>query len=53
MILLRVEVRFCPVNLSSFFNFKSNLELALSTILKERDIDESKHVVVERRCLKI
>ena len=33
--------------------FKSNLELALSIILKERELCESKHVVVECRCLKI
>ena len=33
--------------------FKSNLELALSIILKERKLYESKHVVVECRCLKI
>ena len=33
--------------------FKSNLELALSIILKERELHESKHVVVECRCLKI
>ena len=33
--------------------FKSNLELALSIILKKRELYESKHVVVERRCLKI
>ena len=33
--------------------FKSNLELALSRILKERQLYESKHVVMERRCLKI
>ena len=33
--------------------FKSNLELALSIILKERELYESKHVVVECRCLKI
>ena len=32
--------------------FKSNLELALSIILKQRELYESKHVVVERRCLK-
>ena len=30
--------------------FKSNLELALSIILKERELYESKHVVVECRC---
>ena len=33
--------------------FKSNLELALSIILKQRELHESKHVAVEGRCLKI
>ena len=33
--------------------FKSNLELALSIILKQRELHESKHVAVECRCLKI
>ena len=33
--------------------FKSNLELALSIILKERELYESKHCMVEFRCLKI
>ena len=33
--------------------FKSILELALSIILKERELYESKHVAVECRCLKI
>ena len=33
--------------------FQSNLELALSVILKERELYESKHVAVECRCLKI
>ena len=33
--------------------FKSNLELALSIILKQREWYESKHVAVECRCLKI
>ena len=33
--------------------FKSNLELALSVILKERELYESKHVAVKCRCLKI
>ena len=33
--------------------FKSNLELALSIILKERELYESKHVTVECRCLKM
>ena len=30
--------------------FKSNLELALSIISKQRELYESKHVAVERRC---
>ena len=33
--------------------FKSNLELALSIILKERELYESNHVTVQCRCLKI
>ena len=33
--------------------FKSNLELALSIILKERELYESKHVAEECRCLEI
>ena len=33
--------------------FKSNLELALSVILKPRRLYESKHVVVECRCLNL
>ena len=33
--------------------FKSNLELALSIILKQRELYESKHVVEECRCFKI
>ena len=31
----------------------SNLELALSVVLKERELYESKHVAVECRCLTI
>ena len=33
--------------------FKSNLEFALSIILKEKELYKSEHVVVECRCLKI
>ena len=33
--------------------FKSNLQLALSIILKEKELHESKHVAVECRCLKL
>ena len=32
--------------------FKANLELALLIILKQRELYESKHAVVESRCLK-
>ena len=32
---------------------KSNLELALSIIFKQRELNEPKHVAVECRCLKI
>ena len=38
---------------NSFFIFKSNLELALSIILKQRELYEPKHVAMECRCLKI
>ena len=33
--------------------FKSNLELALSITLKQRELYESKHVAMECRCLQI
>ena len=33
--------------------FKLNLELAFSIILKERELYESKHIVLECRCLKM
>ena len=33
--------------------FKSNLELALSIILKQRELYESDHDAVECRCLKL
>ena len=39
----------CKVSLT----FKLNFELALSIILKQRELYESKHVAVECRCLKI
>ena len=52
---------FCRVFKLHFFQlifkasliFKSNLELAISVILKQRELYESKHVAVECRCLKI
>ena len=44
-------LQFSPCKASLIF--KSNLELALSIILKQRELYESKHVSVECRCLKI
>ena len=37
----------------AFLIFKSNLELTLSIILKQRELYQSKHVAVECRSLKI
>ena len=49
MILLGCLQLICKASLI----FKSNFELALSIILKERELYESKHVAVECRCLKM
>ena len=56
-----VRAKDCPVFNVSFLQlickasliFKLNLEPALSIILKERQLHESKNVAVECRCLKI
>ena len=37
----------------AYLIFKSNLELTLSIILKERELYKSKHTVVEFKCLKL
>ena len=57
---VRVEWLCCAFKLGSLqlicntsLIFKSNLELALSTILKQRELHESKSDEVECRCLKI
>ena len=54
------QVRCCAFKLGfvqlmhrSSLIFKSNLELALSSILKERELYDTKHAVVEYKCLKI
>ena len=47
------KLDFLQLICKAFLIFKSNLELALSIILKERELYESKHVAVECRCLKI
>ena len=48
-----VHLSFLKLICKSCLIFKSNLELALSIILKQRELYESKHVAVECRCLKI
>ena len=45
------KLGFLQLICQAFWAFKSNLELALSIILKETELYESKHVVVEFRCL--
>ena len=47
------KVGFLQLICNASLIFKSNLELALSIILKQRGLYESKHVTVECRCLKI
>ena len=49
----RVKLGFFRLICTASLIFKSNLELALSIMLKERELYESKHVMVESRCLKI
>ena len=54
MILLCVYVTFSLINIfKASLIFKSNLELALTIVLKEKELYESEHVMVECRCLKI
>ena len=47
------ELGFLQLICKASLIFKSNFELALSIILKQRELFESKHVAVECRCLKI
>ena len=47
------KLGFLQLICKAFLVFKSNIELALSIILKQRELYESKHVEVECRCLKI
>ena len=48
-----VHLSFLQLICKASLTFKSNLELALPIILKERELYESKHVAMECRCLKI
>ena len=47
------KLGFLQVTCKASLIFKSNLELALSIILKQREFYESKHVAMECRCLEI
>ena len=47
------KLRFLQLICKASLIFKSNLALALSINLKQRELYESKHVAVECRCLKI
>ena len=47
------KLDFLQLICNASLNFKSNLELTLSIILKRRELHESKHVAVECRYLKI
>ena len=56
---MRAKWFFCAFKLDFFqlpckasLIFKSNLELTLSIILKQRELYDSKHVVLECRCFK-
>ena len=51
--LVRFVVSFLQLICKASLIFQSNLELALSIILKERELYKSKHVAVECRCLTI
>ena len=47
------KLRFVQLICKASLIFKSSLELTLSITVKERELYELKHVVVECRCLKI
>ena len=48
-----IKLGFLQLTCKDSLIFKSNLELALSIMLKQRELYESKHVAVECKCLKI
>ena len=52
MICCASKLSFLQLICKASLTFKSNLELALSIILNQRGLYESKHVAVECRCLK-
>ena len=49
---VHLSLRFSTIKMKCL-TFKSNLELALSIILKQTELYEPKHVAGECRCLKI
>ena len=46
------KLGFLQLTCKAYLIFKSNLELVLLIILKQRELYESRHVAVECRCLK-
>ena len=48
-----IKLDFLQLICKALLIFKSNLELASSIVLKQKELNESKHVSVECRCLKI
>ena len=49
---VHLKLRFLQSIWKACLTFKSNLELALSIILKKRELYESNHVAMECRCVK-
>ena len=49
----RKNLSFLQLICKASLNFKSNFELALSIILKQKELYERKHVAMESKCLKI
>ena len=47
------RLSFLQIICKAYWILKPNLGLALSIILKEKELYDSKHVAVESRCLKI
>ena len=48
-----LKLGFVQLICKASLTFKSNIELTLSIILKERELYESKHVAMYYRCLKM
>ena len=53
MICCAFELGFLQLICKASLIFTPNIELALSIILKQKELYESKHVALDSRCLKI